>query len=133
MIPIHGTRDRGVSYLTQPSKSYPRTTFTVLDDHSTHAGNMIKTYKGSGVSIPMLEKPHLEDLPNKGRMGNSDASGVANGAPPGRIAKPKGVSDGKSAGMSVDEYNFGENVEDIKSYWNTLDFEPGAGPLAMIN
>jgi hypothetical protein len=43
---------------------------------------------------------------------------------------PKGVSDPQVGGSSMDEYNFGPGVDNIKSYWNTLDFEYGAGPLA---
>ena len=33
----------------------------------------------------------------------------------------------------MNEYNLGSGTWNAKSYWNTLDFEPGAGPLAMIN
>ena len=44
-----------------------------------------------------------------------------------------GVSDPQVGGASMNEYNFGPNIENIKSYYNTLDFNYGAGPLAMIN
>jgi hypothetical protein len=30
----------------------------------------------------------------------------------------------------TNEYNFGPNVPNPKSMWNTLDFKAGAGPLA---
>ena len=30
----------------------------------------------------------------------------------------------------MNEYNFGKGTPEIKSMWNTLDFEPGAGPFA---
>ena len=33
----------------------------------------------------------------------------------------------------MNEYDFGPGVDNIKSDWNTLDFNYGAGPLAMIN
>lgn len=33
---------------------------------------------------------------------------------------------------AINEYDFGEGTPDIKSMWNTLDFEPGAGPFAHI-
>ena len=29
----------------------------------------------------------------------------------------------------MNEYNFGPHLENIKSYYNTLDFESGAGPF----
>ena len=32
--------------------------------------------------------------------------------------------------IPFNEYNFGPNVPNPKSMWNTLDFEPNAGPLA---
>ncbi len=34
---------------------------------------------------------------------------------------------------SMNEYDIGKGTPDIKSMLNTLDFEYGAGPLAMIN
>ena len=36
----------------------------------------------------------------------------------------------KTGGIPFNEYNFGPNVPNPKSMWNTLDFEEGAGPLA---
>ena len=36
------------------------------------------------------------------------------------------------AGGEINEYNFGKGTPDIKSYYNTLDDEPGAGPFAYI-
>jgi hypothetical protein len=69
----------------------------------------------------------------KGRVGNSNASGVSSGVQAGRIEAPMGVSDPQVGGASMNEYNFGPNIENIKSYYNTLDFNYGAGPLAMIN
>lgn len=35
-------------------------------------------------------------------------------------------------GGVINEYDFGKGTPDIKSMWNTLDFEPGAGPFAHI-
>lgn len=29
----------------------------------------------------------------------------------------------------MNEYNFGPNIENIKSYYNTFDFYKGAGPF----
>ena len=40
-----------------------------------------------------------------------------------------GVTDTNVSGV-VNEYNFGPNVPNPKSMWNTLDFQEGACPLA---
>jgi len=48
----------------------------------------------------------------------------------GNIQRPTYVSDPQVGGSAVHEYNFGPNVPNVKSMWNTLDFELGAGPLA---
>lgn len=37
-----------------------------------------------------------------------------------------------NTGKKQNEYNFGKGTPDIKSYYNTLDDEPGAGPFAYI-
>jgi hypothetical protein len=45
--------------------------------------------------------------------------------------QPKGVQDGVPG--IINEYNFGPTFDhNPKSLWNTLDFEPGAGPMAYI-
>lgn len=51
---------------------------------------------------------------------------------PGKIQRPTRVSDPSGTGQPFNEYNFGPNVPNPKSMWNTLDFKPGAGPLAYI-
>lgn len=33
---------------------------------------------------------------------------------------------------AINEYDFGKGTPEIKSMWNTLDFEPGAGPFAQL-
>ena len=37
---------------------------------------------------------------------------------------------GNNNGQKQNEYNFGSGTWNAKSLWNTLDFEPGQGPLA---
>ena len=49
----------------------------------------------------------------------------------GKIMQPRGVQDGVPG--IINEYNFGPTFDhNPKSLWNTLDFEPGAGPMAYI-
>jgi hypothetical protein len=48
------------------------------------------------------------------------------------VIRATGVQDGTFGGNLI-EYIFGRNVKNPKSMWNTLDFEPGAGPLAYNN
>ena len=80
-----------------------------------------------------MRKPQLEPkYYQKGRTGNSNSSGVADGVRGEVIETPRGVSDPQVGGQSMNEYNFGPGVDNIKSYWNTLDFQYGAGPLAFI-
>lgn len=88
--------------------------------------------RNNGASVPLIQKPNLEPKHwKKGRTGSSNTSGVADGAAGERVEMPKGVSDPQVGGSAMDEYNFGPGVDNIKSYWNTLDFEYGAGPLAQ--
>lgn len=42
------------------------------------------------------------------------------------------VSDPQSTGQIVNEYNYGKGTPDVKSYYNTLDDEPGGGPFAFL-
>ena len=47
----------------------------------------------------------------------------------GKIMRPIKVQDGVPG--VINEYNFGPTFDhNPKSLWNTLDFEPGAGPMA---
>ena len=50
----------------------------------------------------------------------------------GRAQEVKRVVDPTNKGGAINEYDFGKGTPDIKSMWNTLDFEPGAGPFAHI-
>lgn len=132
-IPRHGSKSKNVGYLTHPNQGYNSTLYSVIADGTPGATKGIEYYQGKGVSLPLMTKPDLELRQAKGRTGNSNASGVSSGAQAGRIETPKGVSDPQVGGSPMNEYNFGPNIENIKSYYNTLDFEYGAGPLAMIN
>lgn len=133
-IPVHGTKFKNWPYLTQPNNGYKKTLYTIIPDNKESTTFVIDHYKGTGVSMPVMTKPGLEPPPpQKGRTGNSNASGVSSGAPNGRVGVYRGVSDAQTQGTAIDEYDFGPNVENIKSYWNTLDFKNGAGPLAYNN
>lgn len=103
--------------------------------NTPNAAKGIGHYKGKGASIPLLTKPNLEPKYHKaGRTGDSNVSGVSSGPQAGTIDSPRGVMDPSiKPPAPIDEYNFGPHIENIKSYYNTLDFENGAGPLAMIN
>lgn len=136
-IPRHGTSGRkGIGFqakhMTNPSLEYDQTLYSVIQDGSKGANDGINYFmRNNGASIPLMQKPNLEPKYwKKGRTGDSNASGVADGAAGERVEMPKGVSDPQVGGSSMNEYNFGPGVDNIKSYWNTLDFEYGAGPLA---
>ena len=132
-MPTHGTKTKGVGYITQPNQGYNRTLYSVISDGTKGANDGIDFYRGKGASIPLLRKPGQESRVYQGRAGSSNSSGVSNGAQAGTIETPRGVSDPQTGGSAMDEYNFGPNIENIKSYYNTLDFNYGAGPLAMVN
>ena len=139
IIPRHGTSGRkGIGgqakYMTNPSLEYDQTLYTVEADRSPGANAGINYFRrNNGASIPLMRKPKLEPKYRlKGRTGNSNSSGVADGAKGEVIETPRGVSDPQVGGQPMNEYNFGPGVDNIKSYWNTLDFQYGAGPLAFI-
>lgn len=139
IIPRHGTSGRkGVGkeakHMTNPSLEYDQTLYTVEADRSPGANAGIKYFRrNNGASVPLMRKPQLEPkYYQKGRTGNSNSSGVADGAKGEVIETPRGVSDPQAGGQPMNEYNFGPGVDNIKSYWNTLDFQYGAGPLAFI-
>lgn len=35
-------------------------------------------------------------------------------------------------GFPIDEYNYGTGTPDVKSVWNTGDFEQGGSPFAYV-
>ena len=51
----------------------------------------------------------------------------------GKVMRPLNVKDANFPKGRVNEYIFSPTAPNPKSMWNTLDFEPGAGPLAQVN
>lgn len=138
--PMHGTKTKDWDYLRVPSSSPGKDGyFTGIQDRTPGSNKLIKNYEGQGASVPMLRMPAYEDpIMRSGGMGSSNSYGGTGKSllqmvreRPGRIQIPTGVTDAQVGGAGVaNEYNFGPNVPNPKSLWNTLDFEEGAGPLA---
>lgn len=137
--PMHGTRIQNYNYLTKPS-SIPGQDgyFTVIQDNLGTKSNMLNFYKGRGASVPFFRIPKFEVRePTVNGIKSSNSYGGTGKSllqivreNPGKITKPINVSDPNGSGQRFNEYNFGPTVPNPKSMWNTLDFEPGAGPLA---
>lgn len=124
--------------------------FTVIKDDMPGVGSMLGKYKLGkrgeiGVSIPFFRKlPRFEhktypvmnasDPEIVRRVGNRHMSNdygiwgelksYFRGQNGGTAQEVKAVSDPQSTGQRVNEYNFGAGTPDVKSIWNTLDFEP---------
>ena len=135
--PMHGTKSKAWKYLTDPSASPGRSGYwTVIQNKKESSGNVISHYKGEGASVPFFRMPAYEDRPIKINSSSNSVQGSGMelkdyvNVHPGRITIPTGVSDPTGSGARISEYDFGPNVPNPKSLWNTLDFEPGAGPLS---
>lgn len=137
--PMHGTMTKNYRYLTRPSSSPGKHGYwTGIQDELGLKSGMIDYYKGKGASVPFFRMPDFELPIMKPNGINSSNSYGGSGQSlmdmllkkPGKIQRPTRVSDPQGSGQPFNEYNFGPNVPNPKSMWNTLDFEPGAGPLA---
>lgn len=137
--PMHGTMTKNYRYLTRPSSSPGKHGYwTGIQDELGLKSGMIDHYKGKGASVPFFRMPDFElPLMKPNGMGSSNSYGGSGQSlmdmllkKPGKIQRPTRVSDPQGSGQPFNEYNFGPNVPNPKSMWNTLDFEPGAGPLA---
>lgn len=137
--PMHGTMTQNYDYLTRPS-TYPGQNgfWTGILDRLGQRSGMIEYYKGKGASVPFFRMPEFESpimRPN-GISSSNSYGGTGQSLldmlmrKPGKIQRPTHVSDPRGSGLPFNEYNFGPNVPNPKSMWNTLDFQPGAGPLA---
>ena len=137
--PMHGTKTRNYKYLTQPSSSPGKNGYwTGIQDALGLKSRMIDHYKGKGASVPFFRMPDFE-LPIMKPNGISSSNSYGGSGKslmdmllrkPGKIQRPTYVSDPQGTGQPFNEYNFGPTVPNPKSMWNTLDFDPGAGPLA---
>lgn len=136
--PMHGTKTKNWKYLTNPSSSPGKNGYwTGIQDASPGSSKLINFYKGKGASVPFFRMPLYEDaIMRPNGMGSSNSYGGWGESlmdmllkKPGRIQRPTSVTDTNVSG-TANEYNFGPNVSNPKSMWNTLDFQEGAGPLA---
>jgi len=97
-------------------------------------------YRGTGYSVPFFwTRPEYETVPMSPH-GNHISNAYGKEAQElykyilnkMKVYRPRDVKDSAAPAGKVDEYIFGPQVPNPKSSWNTLDFEPGAGPFAYI-
>ena len=139
--PMNGTKNKNYNYLRRPSSSPGQNGYwTGIQDELGNKSGMIEHYKGKGASVPFFRMPEYElPIMKPNGMSSSNSYGGSGQSlmdmllrKPGNIQRPTYVSDPTGSGMPFNEYNFGPNVPNPKSMWNTLDFELGAGPLAYV-
>lgn len=137
--PMHGTMTKDYRYLTMPSSNPGKSGYwTAIQDQQGIKSGMLDYYKGKGASVPFFRMPDYEGplMKSNGISSSNSYGGTGQSlmnmllTNPGKIQRPTFVSDPRGTGIPVNEYNFGPNVPNPKSMWNTLDFEPGAGPFA---
>ena len=121
-----------------PTNGKPPYLFTVINNGKAAEG-MLERYKGvsTGVSIPFYRKINSEVMKPDGGSSCSNNYGKYGElksyfSSHSRGKEVRRVSDPQSLGSGVDEYNFGNGTENIKSLWNTGDFTPGGSPFAYI-
>ena len=92
---------------------------------------MVANAPDVGYSIPMARYPKLE-ISRSFNAGTSYVLEDLVKTPEynNTVMRPFGVDDANFPGPLIKEYIFGPDTPMPKSLWNTLDFEPGAGPLA---
>ena len=141
--PMHGTRVEMPTYLTNPNK-FPgkKGYWTIIADTDASTSDLPGFFKGGrhGVSVPFFRLPKYEgEIMRHQGIGSSNSwNGTGKslrdimGERKREILRPVNVSDTHAPG-AVNEYDFGPDVPDAKSLWNTLDFQSGAGPLAFIS
>ena len=141
LYPMHGTRDKDINYLTSPSSQPGQMGYWTFIRNSKYAkSDAPGHYKGTGYSVPFFwTRPKYETdpmLPYGNNISNSYGKEakelVRYMLNQMKVYRPKDVKDSAAPRGMVDEYNFGPQVPNPKSSWNTLDFEPGAGPFAYI-
>lgn len=133
--PMHGTKVSTIDYLTRRSSvpGYSKTGlggyWTVRGDKLGQGSGAIEFYKGKGYSVPFFESPNLEVKPPfKAGISYELESKFPNYS--STVMRPLRVKDANYPEGRVNEYIFGPEAPNPKSSWNTLDFEPGAGPMA---
>lgn len=133
--PRHGTKTKNYNYLRRPSFSPGRNGYWTGIQGTGGSDLLINHYKGTGASIPFFRMPLFETnkIPRNPLGIDSNTLMPNIQANPGRIQIVNDVIDSEVGFGRANEYNFGPNVPNPKSMWNTLDFEEGAGPLAYIS
>ena len=151
-IPYHGTMgtNSGNAEYSALSQKYAdgagekNAIFTVIRDNMPGVSSMMNKYKGQGgVSIPFFRRlerhpdfsimdagdPQIIKAGSHGYYSNDygiwgELKNYFKGGNGGYAQEVRSVSDPQSSGQRVNEYNFGAGTQDVKSIWNTLDFEP---------
>ena len=130
--PISKEQNNWLEYLRKPSTAPGKNGYwTIIRDWLAKQSHATGHYQQKNYSVPFYRMPKYEyDEPFK--PGNSyGLMDLMKGSYSGKIMQPRSVQDGVPG--IVNEYNFGPTFDhNPKSLWNTLDFEPGAGPMAYI-
>lgn len=129
-FPVHGTITKNKGYLVKPSSSPGKNGYwTIRMDSKGQGSDAAGYYQKNGYAVPFYESPNLETDPFKaGTSYNLMKTLQENYS--GRVMQPLNVKDANAPAQRVNEYIFSPTAPNPKSAWNTLDFEPGQGPLA---
>lgn len=141
LYPMHGTRDKDINYLTRPSDQPGQMGYWTFIRNSKYSKSEAPGhYRGTGYSVPFFwTRPEYETVPMSPH-GNHISNAYGKEAQElykyilnkMKVYRPRDVKDSAAPAGKVDEYIFGPQVPNPKSSWNTLDFEPGAGPFAYL-
>lgn len=141
MIPMHGAglgennkpvskqENNWIEYLRKRSSSPGKNgIWAVIRDNLAKKSYALGHYQQNNYSVPFYRMPKYET--KEFSPGNSyGLMKLMHEAYSGKIMRPIKVQDGVPG--VINEYNFGPTFDhNPKSLWNTLDFEPGAGPMA---
>lgn len=129
-FPVHGTITKKKGYLVKPSSSPGKNGYwTIRMDNKGQGSDAAGYYQKNGYAVPLYESPNLETKPfEAGTSYNLMQTLQENYS--GRVMQPLNVKDANAPAQRVNEYIFSPTAPNPKSAWNTLDFEPGQGPLA---
>ena len=129
-FPMHGTMTKDIEYLIQPSTHPGKNGYwTVIGDKQGFKSAPMEYYKGKGYSVPFYRSPSLESEPFKNGT-SYNLMDLMHNQYNGKVMQPTFVKDANAPQGLINEYIFGPKAPNPKSAWNTLDFAPGAGPLA---
>lgn len=147
-MPIHGSKVTGSSLFKQfrnPTEN--KSLFTVYDDGEA-GGAMIERYskrnKKGQIPFMLKDKRHqgpLMEVDKNAPEGYHESNHYNGGkslsdhfdSNGGKAQEVKEVIDPTNPGPIINEYNYGKGTPDVKSFYNTLDDVPGAGPFAFLS